>query len=106
MARRRVVITGLGTVNPLGQTVNETWKNAQAGVSGVGRITSFDPSEFRAQIAAEVAGFDPEQYIPRKEVRRLDRNAQFFWAAASQALEDAGLSYEEDDPLVVCGRLS
>jgi 3-oxoacyl-[acyl-carrier-protein] synthase II len=108
VARRRVVITGLGTVNPLGQSVAETWKNARDGVSGVGRISHFDPTEFRAQIAAEVAGFEPEEYIPRKEVRRLDRNAQFFWAAASQALEDAGLSYDEDDPAalragVACG---
>lgn len=108
MERRRVVITGLGTVNPLGHNVVDTWKNARDGASGVGRITHFDPSEFRAQIAAEVAGFDPEDYIPRKEVRRLDRNAQFFWAAASQALEDAGLSYDEDDPAalragVACG---
>ncbi len=108
MARRRVVITGLGTVNPLGLNVADTWKNTRDGVSGVGRISHFDPSDFRAQIAAEVVGFDPEQYIPRKEVRRLDRNAQFFWAAASQGLEDAGLSYEEDDPAalragVACG---
>jgi 3-oxoacyl-[acyl-carrier-protein] synthase II len=95
-------------VNPIGQNVVDTWKNAREGVSGVGRITHFDPSEFRAQIAAEVAGFDPEEYIPRKEARRLDRNAQFFWAAASQGLADAGLSYDEDDPAalragVACG---
>ena len=90
MSRRRVVVTGLGTVNPLGLSVADTWKNAQEGVSGIGRITQFDPTDFRAQIAAEVKDFDPEAYIPRKEVRRLDRNAQFFWAASSQAMADAG----------------
>ena len=108
MSNRRVVITGLGTVNPLGMNVTDTWKNAQGGVSGVRRISRFDPSEFRAQIAGELTDFDPEQYMERKEARRLDRNAQFFWAATGQALEDAGLSYEEDDPAalragVACG---
>ena len=108
MARRRVVITGLGTINPLGQSVVDTWQQARSGASGVTRITHFDPTEFRAQIAAEVEGFDPEVYIPRKEVRRLDRNAQFFWAASAQALQDADLAYEEDDPAalragVACG---
>jgi len=108
VARRRVVITGLGTINPLGQSVVDTWQQARSGASGVTRITHFDPTEFRAQIAAEVEGFDPEVYIPRKEVRRLDRNAQFFWAASAQALQDADLAYEEDDPAalragVACG---
>ncbi|NND02891.1 MAG: beta-ketoacyl-ACP synthase II [Acidimicrobiia bacterium] len=108
MSRRRVVVTGLGTVNPLGLNVADTWKNAQAGTSGVGRISRFDPSDFKAQIAAEVTGFDPEHYMPLKEARRLDRNAQFFWAASEQAMNDAGLSFEEDDPQalragVACG---
>jgi len=98
MSRRRVVVTGLGTVNPLGLNVADTWKNAQAGSSGVARISRFDPSEFKAQIAAEISEFDPEQYMPLKEARRLDRNAQFFWAAAEQAMNDSGLSFEEDDP--------
>ena len=76
----------MGTVNPIGHNVADTWKNAQAGVSGVGRISRFDPTDFRVQIAAEVKDFDAEAYIPRKEARRLDRNAQLFWAAAAQAL--------------------
>ena len=98
MSRRRVVVTGLGTVNPLGLNVADTWKGAQAGTSGISRISRFDPADFKVQIAAEVTDFDAEQYMPMKEARRLDRNAQLFWAASEQAMNDAGLSYEEDDP--------
>ncbi|MCJ7724920.1 MAG: beta-ketoacyl-ACP synthase II [Acidimicrobiia bacterium] len=96
--RRRVVVTGIGTVNPLGLDVDSFWANARRGVSGVGTITAFDSSEFKVHIAAEVADFDPEQWIERKEARRMDRFDQFFWAATAQALADAGISYEEDDP--------
>jgi 3-oxoacyl-[acyl-carrier-protein] synthase II len=98
VSRRRVVVTGLGTVNPLGLGVDDFWKNAVAGVSGVGRITAFDPTRFSTQIAAEVTDFDPEAYMARKAWRRMDRSAQFFWAATHQALGDAGISYEEDAP--------
>jgi 3-oxoacyl-[acyl-carrier-protein] synthase II len=98
MARRRVVVTGLGTVNPIGLTVGEFWDAARAGVSGVGPITLFDASGMRAQIAAEVHGFEIEDYMPRAQARRLDRNAQFFWAATAQAMQDAGLEYEKDAP--------
>jgi len=98
VSRRRVVVTGLGTVNPLGHTVEEFWQNARNGVSGVDRITLFDPAEFTTQIAAEVKGFDPDLHMARKESRRLDRNALFFWVATKQALDDAGLEYHEDDP--------
>ena len=96
MPRRRVVVTGLGTVNPLALGVDDFWKRALEGVSGVGRITAFDPSEFSTQIAAEVTDFDPEAYMPKRAWRRMDRSAQFFWAATSQALADAGLEYGED----------
>ena len=98
MTSRRVVVTGLGTVNPLGPDVESFWGAALAGRSGVGQITAFDASGMRATIAAEVPDFDPEQYIERKEARRLDRYDQFFWAATHQALEDSGIAYEEDDP--------
>ncbi len=98
MSRRRVVVTGLGTVNPIGLGVDDTWKHAIEGVSGVGRITAFDPSPFSTQIAAEVTDFDPDAYMPRKAWRRMDRSAQFFWAATHQALGDAGISYEVDAP--------
>ncbi|MCB2222970.1 MAG: beta-ketoacyl-ACP synthase II [Actinobacteria bacterium] len=98
MSRRSVVVTGLGTVNPLGLDVESFWKAARAGVSGVGEITAFDTSDFKVHFAAQIDGFDPEQWIERKEARRLDRYDQLFWAAAAQALEHAGISYEEDDP--------
>ena len=101
MTRRRVVITGLGTVNPLGRSIDEFWKNAQAGVSGIGPITLFDPAPFTSRIAGEVKDWDPEVYRPRRESRRLDRSAQFFVVAVDQALADAGISYEEADPAAV-----
>jgi len=96
--QRRVVVTGLGTVNPLGRTVDDFWAAIQKGVSGVRRISAFDPSEFTTQIAAEIPDWDPNEYMPRKDSRRMDRSAQFFWVATEQALSDAGLSYEEDSP--------
>jgi 3-oxoacyl-[acyl-carrier-protein] synthase II len=95
---RRVVVTGLGTVNPLGHTVDEFWASALAGTPGVGPITAFDASGFKSRIAAEIHDFDPEVYIERQEARRLDRYDQLFWASSAQAIADAGLSYEEDDP--------
>ena len=96
--RRRVVVTGLGTVNPLGGNVDDFWAGIQKGVSGVSRITAFDPAEFSTQIAAEIADWDPDEYMARKDSRRMDRGSQFFWAATQQALSDADLSYEEDAP--------
>ncbi|WKZ83021.1 MAG: beta-ketoacyl-ACP synthase II [Acidimicrobiia bacterium] len=98
MQRRRVVVTGLGTVNPLGGDVGSFWSAALAGRSGVGPITAFDASAMRTRIAAEVADFDPEEYIERKEARRLDRYDQFFWASSHQALADAGIDHGETDP--------
>jgi 3-oxoacyl-[acyl-carrier-protein] synthase II len=85
-------------VNPLGLGVDEFWKNALEGVSGVGLISAFDTTDFTTKIAAEVTAFDPDDYMPRKAWRRMDRSAQFFWASTYQALQDAGLSYEEDAP--------
>jgi len=96
--RRRVVVTGIGTVNPLGLNVDSFWEAACNGVSGVGEITAFDTSGFKVHIAAEMPDFDPEQWIERKQARRLDRFDQLFWAATAQALDDSGISYSEDDP--------
>lgn len=98
---RRVVVTGLGTVNPIGADVDRFWKAALAGTSGVGRIESFDASGLRVQIAAEVPWFDPEEYLERKDARKMDRFDQLFWASTKQALDDSGISYEEDDPEAV-----
>lgn len=87
----RVVVTGMGTVNPLGLTVEESWKNAVNGVSGVGPITLFDSSPLNVHFAAEVKGFEPDRYMDPKEARRRDRFEQLGVAAAKQALESSGL---------------
>ena len=91
MSRRRVVITGLGIISPVGNTVTEAWSNILAGKSGISRITRFDPSAFSAQIAGEVRGFDVTQYMSAKEARRMDAFIHFGMAAATQALRDSGL---------------
>jgi 3-oxoacyl-[acyl-carrier-protein] synthase II len=95
---RRAVVTGLGTVNPLGLDVESFWRAALAGKSGVGLIRAFDASPLRARIAAEVRDFDPAEHMDRRLARRLDRYGQFFWVSSQQALADAGLSFSEDDP--------
>jgi 3-oxoacyl-[acyl-carrier-protein] synthase II len=94
---RRVVVTGLGTVNPLGSDVESSWAAARRGDSGIGPITAFDASNTATKIAAEIEGFDPLDYLEKREARRLDRYTQFFVAATSQALSDAGLDYLSDD---------
>lgn len=91
----RVVITGMGTVNPLGLTVEESWKNAINGVSGVGPITLFDPSALNVHFAAEVKGFEPDRYMDAKEARRRDRFEQLGVAAAKEALASSGLEITE-----------
>ncbi|MGC8855191.1 MAG: beta-ketoacyl synthase N-terminal-like domain-containing protein, partial [Anaerolineae bacterium] len=93
----RIVVTGLGTVNPLGLNVAETWHNAVNGVSGVGPITLFDASNLQVKIAAEVKGFDPEKYMDAREARRRDRFEQFGAAAAKEALESSGLEITEEN---------
>ena len=98
MTDRRVVVTGLGTVNPLGADVDEFWKNSLSGTSGIHTIEGIDTSDLSTKIAAQVGGFDIAEYMPKRQSRRLDRSAQFFWVATKQALDDAGLSFEEDDP--------
>jgi len=87
--RRRVVVTGLGVVSPIGTGHQAFWSTLVTGRSGVGRITRFDPSAFSTQIAAEVRDFDPTAYMDRKEARRNDRFVQFAYAATRMALEDA-----------------
>jgi len=91
----RVVITGMGTVNPLGLTVEESWKNAVNGVSGVGPITLFDPSPLNVHFAAEVKGFEPDRYMDAKEARRRDRFEQLGVAAAKDAIASSGLEITE-----------
>jgi 3-oxoacyl-[acyl-carrier-protein] synthase II len=96
--RRRVAVTGLGAVTPLGEDVGSTWESMLAGRSGVGPISLFDADGYRTTIAAEVSGWEPEKHFDRREVRRLDRFDQFFLVAVRQALEQAGISYAADDP--------
>ncbi len=89
---RRVVVTGLGVVSPLGLDVPTTWSSLLAGKSGATTISRFDPTGFDTQIACEVKGFDPTRYLDRKEARRMDRFSQLSVAATSEALADAGLT--------------
>ena len=98
---RRVVVTGLGAVTPVGNDVPTMWKSLLAGVSGIGRITAFDASAFASQIAGEVKGFDPAQYLAPKEIRRAESFVQFAVAAAKQAVADAGLDVSKEDPFRV-----
>ncbi|NCP63096.1 MAG: beta-ketoacyl-ACP synthase II [Paraglaciecola sp.] len=91
MSKRRVVVTGLGMLSPLGNDVSTTWKNILAGQSGVAAITSFDASAFSTHFAAEVKDFDVEQYIPKKETKKMDKFIQFGIAAGKQALQHSGL---------------
>ncbi|MGE5472556.1 MAG: beta-ketoacyl-ACP synthase II [Bacteroidota bacterium] len=94
MARRRVVITGLGIVSPVGNTVEEAWQSILAGRSGISHVTKFDASTFPSQIAGEVRNFDITSYISAKEARRMDTFIHFGLAAAIQAVRDAGLDQE------------
>ena len=91
MSKRRVVVTGLGMLSPLGNDVSTTWTNILAGKSGIGPITSFDASEFTTQFAGEVKDFDVEMYIPKKETKKMDKFIQFGIAAGKQALAHSGL---------------
>ena len=94
---RRVVVTGLGAVTPIGLDVASTWDSLVHGRSGITRITRFDPAAYETQIAGEVRDFDPGKYLERKDIRRTDRFAQFAVAAAAQAMEDGGIKGGGDD---------
>jgi 3-oxoacyl-[acyl-carrier-protein] synthase II len=96
MERRRVVVTGLGSVNPLGIGVDAFWKGLCEGTSGIGPITAFDAEGLPVRFAGEVRDFDPEDFLPRREARRMDRYDQLFYAATAEAMADAGLSFEAD----------
>jgi 3-oxoacyl-[acyl-carrier-protein] synthase II len=94
--RRRVVVTGLGCVTPLGNDVETTWRNLLAGESGAGEITAFDHTDYGVHFACELKDFDPTRWIERKQARRMDRFAQLILAAARQAEEDSGLDISEE----------
>jgi len=95
---RRVVITGMGTINALGHNLEETWAALLAGTSGVGPITLFDASRMLVQIACEVKDYSPEDYLEPKQARRLDRYQQFAHIAAREALAQSGLQIPKSDP--------
>jgi 3-oxoacyl-[acyl-carrier-protein] synthase II len=88
---KRVVVTGLGAITPLGLSPEEFWRHCLAGKSGAANVTLFDTSKLKTKFAAEVKGFEPAHYVESKEVKRLGRSTLFSLAAARQALEDAGL---------------
>ena len=93
--KRRVVVTGLGLVLPNGIGVDEAWRNTCDGKSGIGPITRFDTSQFQTKIAGEVKGFNPEDYVEKKEIRRMDLFIQYAIAASKMAFDDAGLEINE-----------
>lgn len=95
---KRVVITGLGTINPLGNDIDSFWENAINGKSSTGIITRFDASKFRTQIACEIKNFEPQKYLDRNEIKRSDLFTQYALYSASQALEDSGLDISALDP--------
>ncbi|MBK7135066.1 MAG: beta-ketoacyl-ACP synthase II [Rhodocyclales bacterium] len=97
MARRRVVVTGLGIISPVGNTVQESWDNIVAGKSGIGPITRFDASAFKSRIAGEVKGFDVTAYLAPKEARRMDVFIHYGMAAGIQAIKDSGLAVTADN---------
>ena len=97
MEKRRVVITGLGAVTPLGHTARETWEAAKAGVCGIAPITLYDHSAQKVSLAGEVKEFDPSGVLEKKEIRRMDRFAQFAVTAAAEAMAHSGLDLERED---------
>ena len=98
MSTRRVVVTGLGAITPVGNTVADSWKNLLAGVSGAATVDTFDTTGFATQFAASVKDFDVSQYMSAKDARKMDKFIHFGIAAGVQALDDAGLSAEDHDP--------
>jgi len=97
LSKRKVVVTGLGIVSPVGNTVADAWSSIVAGKSGITNITKFDASAFASQVAGEVKGFDVDQYLPPKESRRMDTFIQYGLAAGIQAVRDAGIEVTDEN---------
>jgi 3-oxoacyl-[acyl-carrier-protein] synthase II len=97
MELKRVVVTGIGALTPLGNTAEESWENIKAGKSGAGPITHFDASQFKTQFACEVKGFNAADHIDRKEIRKMDLYTQYALAAAQMAIKDSGMDLETVD---------
>lgn len=98
---RRVVVTGMGAITPIGNSVEEFWNGIKEGKTGFGPITYFDTADYRCKLAAEVKDFDPAQYMDKKSARRMEQFCQFAVAATGQAISDAGLDMEQEDPYMV-----
>ena len=94
---RRVVITGLGAITPIGNNVEESWESIKNGVCGIDRITSFDTKDFKVKLAAEVKGFNAEEHMEAKKAKRMDRVSQFAVVVAREAFEDSGINEENTD---------
>jgi len=99
--KRRVVVTGLGAVTPIGNNVDEFWSGIKAGRIGFGPITYFDTTDFKCKLAAQVKDFDPEKYMDRKAARRMEQFCQYAVAASDEAIKDAGLDMEQENPYMV-----
>ena len=97
MKPRRVVITGLGALTPLGNTLPAYWEGLLSGISGAAPITHFDSSKFKTQFACEIKDFDPLNFMDRKEARKCDRFAQYALVSTDEAITDAGLDFEKED---------
>lgn len=95
---RRVVVTGMGAITPIGLSVEEFWAGVKEGKTGFGPITKFDASEYKCKLAAEVKGFDAKNYMDFKAAKRMEAFCQYAVAASREALEDAGLDMENEDP--------
>lgn len=95
---KRVVVTGLGAITPLGNDVKTTWENMKKGVNGIDRVTKFDASEYKCSLAGEVRGFDAALYMPKGDLRKTDLYTQYAVAAATQAYEDSGMTAESVSP--------
>ncbi|MBO5459988.1 MAG: beta-ketoacyl-ACP synthase II [Lachnospira sp.] len=98
---KRVVVTGMGAITPIGLSVEEFWENVKAQKVGIDTITKFDTSDYKVKLAAEVKGFDPMQYMDFKQAKRMEAFSQYAVAAAKQAIEDSGLDIEKEDPYMV-----
>ena len=97
MSLKRVVVTGLGALTPIGNTVDQYWKGLISGVSGAAPITYFDASEFKTKFACELKGFDPEQFMDRKLARKMDRFAQYAIVSSDEALSDSNLNINDNN---------
>ena len=98
---RRVVVTGMGAITPIGLNVEEFWNGLKEGKTGFGEITHFDSSDFKVHLAAEVKGFQPKEYMNPKDARRMELFCQYAVAAAKEAMEQSGLDMEKEDPFAV-----